>query len=115
MMEGTSLWLLSLKKAAEMLSITQFVQFDACACFDDSPMFLVPIFRQRYFLEIAFQACSFELINSFVVEETNKISSMDRCGMALVQKSRSLARAVCCGSSVQEMFGEYTFLFIFTG
>ena len=65
MMEGTSLWLLSLKKAAEMLSITQFVQFDACACFDDSPTFLMPIFRKIYFLETEFQACSFALINSF--------------------------------------------------
>ena len=76
MMEGTSLWLLSLKKAAEMVSITQFFQFDACACFDDSPItFLVPTFRQRYFLETEFLACSFALINSFADGETNKIPS----------------------------------------
>ena len=75
MMEGTSLWLLSLKKAAETLSTTQFVQFDVCACFDNSPTFLVPIFRQRYFLETAIQACSLVLINSFVNGEINKTSS----------------------------------------
>ena len=75
MMEGTSLWLLSLKKAIETLSTTQFDQFDACACFDDAPTFHVPIFRQRYFLETAIQACSFALINSFADGETNKIPS----------------------------------------
>ena len=98
MMEGTSLWLLSLKKAAEMLSITQFVQFDACACFDDSPTFLVPIFRQRYFLETEFQACSFALINSFADGETNTIPPWIGLQCAMVDlEMHGRWRAVCRG------------------
>ena len=98
-MEGTSLWLLSLKKAAEMLSITQFVQFDACACFDDSPIFLVPIFRQRYFLETTFQACSFALINSFADGETYKISSWTVVQANGRSRNADRWRAVCRGSN----------------
>ena len=96
MMEGTSLWLLSLKKAAEMLSITQFVQFDACACFDDSPTFLMPIFRKIYFLETEFQACSFALINSFVDGEIIKTSYVDSCVQwSISNNCRSLDGAPC--------------------